>query len=60
MGVFGYLMQWRSHLMGVPIRWERPFIAKMREVQFAAGGRQIAPTFPLIGTPIRWERHYIR
>ena len=33
----------------------------MREVQFAAGGRQIAPTFPLIdarflGTPIHRER----
>ena len=47
--------------MGVPIKWERPFIGKMREVQFAAGGRQIAPTFPLIdarffGTPMKWER----
>ena len=54
-------MQCRSHLMGVPIKWERPFIGKMREVQFAAGGRQIAPTFPLIdarffGTPIHRER----
>ena len=39
--------------MGTPIH------RKMREVQFAAGGRQIAPTFPLIGTPIRWERHCI-
>ena len=28
----------------------------MREVQFAAGGRKIEPTFPLIGTPFKWER----
>ena len=64
-GVFGYLMQWRSHPMGVPnlgtpIKWERPFTVKCG-VQFATGGRQIAPTFPLIdarffGTPIKWER----
>ena len=36
----------------------------MREVQFAAGGRQIAPTFPLtdarfFGTPIKWGRPFI-
>ena len=56
-GVFGYLMQWRSHLMGVPIQWERPFIGKMWSVH-------IAPTFPFIdalffGTPIKWERPFI-
>ena len=38
-----------------------PISRKTREVQFAAGGRQIAPTFPLIdarffGTPIHRER----
>ena len=37
---------------------------KMQEVEFAAGERQIAPTFPLIdaryfGTPIKWERPFI-
>ena len=26
-----------------------PFHRKVREVQLAAGGRQVAPTFPLIG-----------
>ena len=41
-----------------------PIHRKMREVQFAAGGRQSAPTFPLIDarffeTPIKWERPFI-
>jgi len=44
-----------AHEMGMTIH------RKIREVQFAAGGRQIAQTFPLIdarfvGTPIKWER----
>ena len=33
---------------GTPMKWERPIHRKMWEVQFAAGGRQNAQTFPLI------------
>jgi hypothetical protein len=41
-----------------------PIYRKIREVKIAAGGRQIAPTVPLIdarffGTPIKLERPFI-
>ena len=46
--------------MGTPIKWERPFIGiyrKTREVQLAAGWRQVAQTVPFIDAQIFCNSH---
>ena len=46
------------HILTIGIEFSvTPIYRKTREVQFAAGGRQIAPTFPLIDARISGNAH---